>query len=163
MRYPLLIRNKIFTLENLQKQILRWQLFDRKLVFTNGCFDILHQGHLEVLSHAATLGDILIVGVNSDRSVTALKGPHRPVNDETFRSLMLASLTIVDVVIIFDQDTPLELIKAIRPGILVKGGDYKIDQIAGAREVLEYGGEVKLVPLIDGYSTTALINKIQRL
>jgi D-beta-D-heptose 7-phosphate kinase/D-beta-D-heptose 1-phosphate adenosyltransferase len=157
------IHDKIFTVDELKRQLQRWHLLEKKVVFTNGCFDILHKGHLELLSKAASLGDFLVVGVNADLSVKKLKGEHRPVNDESFRSLMLASLTIVDAVIIFPEDTPLELITAIEPDILVKGGDYRADQVVGAEEVMKNGGEVVIVPLVNGYSTTGMIAKIRDL
>ncbi|MBS1749874.1 MAG: D-glycero-beta-D-manno-heptose 1-phosphate adenylyltransferase [Bacteroidetes bacterium] len=163
MKYPALIKNKIFDNNQIKHQVRRWKLLGKKIVFTNGCFDILHKGHLEILSQAATSGDMLIVGLNSDHSVKLLKGEGRPVNDESFRALILASLTIVDAVVLFDELTPSNLIKDIEPDVLLKGGDYSIDQIVGAEEVIKNGGEVKIVPLVKGYSTTALIEKIQQL
>lgn len=163
MKYPQLIKNKIFDGNQLKHQVRRWQLLGKKIVFTNGCFDILHQGHLEILSQAAASGDMLVVGVNSDHSVKNLKGEGRPVNDESFRAFMLASLSIVDAVVLFDEPTPANLINDIEPDVLLKGGDYSIDQIVGAEEVIKNGGEVKIVPLVKGYSTTALIEKIQQL
>lgn len=163
MKYPQLIQHKILDSDQLKHQVRRWKLLGKKIVFTNGCFDILHKGHMEILSQAAASGDMLIVGVNSDQSVKHLKGEGRPVNDESFRALMLASLTIVDAVIIFDDPTPLRLIQQIEPDVLLKGGDYTLDQIVGAEEVIKAGGEVKIVPLVKGYSTTALIEKIQQL
>ncbi len=163
MKYPELISNKILTFDGIRHQVKRWRLLDKNIVFTNGCFDILHEGHLEILSQSAALGDILIVGVNTDNSVKKLKGPNRPVNKELFRAKMLAALTIVDAVVLFDEPTPLELIRIIAPDTLVKGGDYAIDQVVGAEDVIKNGGEVKIVPLVKGYSTTALIQKIQEL
>ena len=163
MRYPQMIQNKIFTRDGIVHQMKRWRLLSKKIVFTNGCFDILHEGHLEVLSKAAEAGDILVVGANTDQSVVRLKGPHRPVHTQEFRALMLASLTIVDAVVLFDEDTPLELIKAIQPDVLVKGGDYTATQIVGAKEVMDSGGEVKVVPLLQGYSTSSLIDQISKL
>lgn len=163
MKYPQLIKNKIFTLDGLKHQVKRWKLLNKKVVFTNGCFDILHQGHIEILSQAAASGDVLVVGINADASVKKLKGESRPVNNENFRALMLASLTIVDAVVTFEEDTPLTLIKTLLPDVLLKGGDYTIDTIVGAREVTENGGEVKIVPFVNGYSTTELIKKIQGL
>ncbi|MDX2046717.1 MAG: D-glycero-beta-D-manno-heptose 1-phosphate adenylyltransferase [Chitinophagaceae bacterium] len=157
------IPNKILSRAELVYQSRRWKFLGKKIVFTNGCFDILHQGHMEVLKQAAALGDVLVVGVNSDASVKRLKGNKRPVNNEAFRSLMLASLTIVDAVSVFDEDTPLELIIALEPDILVKGGDYKPEQVAGGEQVIKNGGEVKIIPLVKGYSTTGLIDKIQQL
>ncbi len=163
MKYPALIKNKILTPDSAKHQAQRWKLLNKKIVFTNGCFDILHQGHIAILSQAAESGDTLIVGINSDASVKRLKGADRPVNDESFRALMLASLTIVDAVVLFEEDTPLNLINLIEPDILLKGGDYAIEQIVGAEEVIKNGGEVKIVPFVNGYSTTALIKKIQQL
>jgi D-beta-D-heptose 7-phosphate kinase/D-beta-D-heptose 1-phosphate adenosyltransferase len=132
----------------------------RSVVFTNGCFDILHRGHLEYLANAASLGNTLVVGVNSDASVKRLKGPLRPVNNEQDRLFALASLLMVDSVCLFDEDTPLSLIEAVKPDVLVKGGDYTIDTIVGAREVLANGGKVEVIPFVEGYSTTGLIEKI---
>lgn len=163
MKYPGLIKNKILTLEGVKHQVKRWRLVGKKIVFTNGCFDILHMGHIEILSKAAEAGDILIVGMNTDASVKRLKGPSRPVNDQSFRALMLASLTIVDAVVLFDEDTPLELIKEIEPDVLLKGGDYQLSQVVGAEEVVKNGGEVTIVPLVKGFSTSSLIQKIQEL
>lgn len=138
-------------------------MLQKKIVFTNGCFDILHKGHLEILSQAASFGDILVVGVNADSSVKKLKGEERPINDESFRSAMLASMLIIDGVTIFEEETPLELIKEIEPDVLVKGGDYTVSQIIGAEEVIKNGGEIKVVPFVKGYSTTSIIQKIQTL
>lgn len=163
MKYPELIKNKILSLNDAAHQAKRWRLLNKKVVFTNGCFDILHRGHIEILSQAAASGDVLIVGINSDASVKRLKGNDRPVNDEFFRALMLASLTIIDAVVLFEEDTPLNLINLIQPDVLLKGGDYAIEQIVGAEEVIKNGGEVKIVPFVKGYSTTTLIQKIQQL
>jgi D-glycero-beta-D-manno-heptose 1-phosphate adenylyltransferase len=157
------IQKKIFGLPALARQVSQWKFLQKKIVFTNGCFDILHEGHIHSLSQAAASGDILIVGVNTDDSVKRLKGNSRPVNTEHSRLLILASLTIVDAVILFNEDTPLELIKTVMPDVLVKGGDYTVDQIAGAGEVIANGGEVKIIPLLQGFSTTGLIEKIHRL
>lgn len=157
------IQKKIYDLPSLIKQVNQWKFLQKKIVFTNGCFDILHQGHIYSLSQAASFGDVLIVAANSDASVKKLKGETRPVNNEHSRSLILASLVIVDAVIIFNEGTPLELIKTLLPGVLVKGGDYTVEQIAGAKEVIANGGEVKIVPLLQGFSTTGLIDKIHRL
>ena len=150
---------KIFEREQLDRQLKVWKLLDKKIVFTNGVFDILHQGHLILLSEAASFADILIVGINSDASVKRLKGDSRPVNDEHSRALLLASLVMVDAVIIFEEDTPLELIKMIMPHVMVKGGDYTIEEIVGAKETLDNGGEVKIIPIEKGFSTTSIIEK----
>lgn len=152
---------KIFDIETLTRQLRIWNFFDKKIVFTNGVFDIFHRGHISLLSEAASLADILIVGVNADASVKRLKGNDRPVNDEHSRALLLASLMMVDAVIIFTEDTPLELIKIIKPNVLVKGGDYKIENIVGAKEVMENGGEVKIVNIVDGFSTTSILKNLK--
>jgi len=132
----------------------------KSIVFTNGVFDILHPGHIFSLSQAATEADFLIVGVNSDNSVKRLKGTARPINNQDSRVLLLASLLMVDAVVIFEEDTPLELINSIRPDVLVKGGDYAIEQIVGAKEVQLNGGRVVINPIIAGYSTTDIIDKL---
>ncbi|MGN6165690.1 MAG: D-glycero-beta-D-manno-heptose 1-phosphate adenylyltransferase [Flavisolibacter sp.] len=155
------IPNKILTLPELQRKIAQWRLLSKKIAFTNGCFDILHAGHIASLTEAAKHGDYLIVGLNADASIKGLKGENRPVNDERSRALVLASLTMVDAVIIFSEPTPLELIKAIQPDALVKGGDYTIEDIVGAKEVINGGGQVIINPIVKGFSTTAIINKLQ--
>jgi len=155
------LSQKIFSAGELKLQLKRWDLLGKKIVFTNGVFDILHRGHIQILSEAATYADILIVGVNSDSSVKRLKGNSRPINAENSRALILAALIMVDAVIIFEEDTPLELIKLIRPDVLVKGGDYTLDTIVGAKEVIENNGEVKIIPLEEGFSTTGIINKFK--
>jgi rfaE bifunctional protein nucleotidyltransferase chain/domain len=143
-------------------RVARWKFLGKRIVFTNGCFDILHSGHLELLSGAAALGDILVVGVNSDASVARLKGPGRPVNDEGFRARMLASLSVVDAVCMFGEDTPAELISQIVPDVLVKGGDYAPDDIVGAGTVRAMGGEVVVIPLVQGQSSSNTIERIRR-
>jgi D-beta-D-heptose 7-phosphate kinase/D-beta-D-heptose 1-phosphate adenosyltransferase len=155
------IPDKIFTLNELKHQINRWHLLNKKIVFTNGVFDILHEGHIASLSEAALYGHVLLVGINSDASVKRLKGESRPVNNEGSRTLLMASLVMVDGVIVFDEDTPLNLITAIMPDVLVKGGDYTIEQIVGATEVIANGGEVKIVPILEGFSTTGIIEKMK--
>ena len=136
---------------------------DRRVVFTNGCFDILHRGHIEYLARARSLGDLLVVGVNTDASVRRLeKGSDRPFNAERDRALVVASLEVVDAVTIFDEDTPLELIEALLPDVLVKGGDYSIDQVVGRGVVERAGGEVRILPFVSGFSTTDLINRIRK-
>ena len=134
---------------------------NKKIVFTNGCFDILHKGHVTYLAEASKLGDLLVIGVNSDASVKRLKGPDRPINNEQDRAYVLSQLKSVDFTEIFTEDTPLNLILKIKPKVLVKGGDWKIDQIVGAKEVIGAGGEVFSLNFVDGYSTTSIINKIQ--
>jgi len=135
----------------------------RKIVFTNGCFDILHHGHIDLLAKAADEGNILVVGVNTDASVKRLKGPERPVNNEQDRAFQLAALLCVDAVCLFNEDTPKELLDALQPDVLVKGGDYTIDTIVGAPEIQARGGRVVVVPFVEGYSTTSLISKIRSL
>ncbi len=152
---------KIFTLSNLLKQLACWRITNKTVAFTNGCFDILHEGHIFSLSQAAKEADYLIVGINSDKSVQALKGPERPINKETSRALLLSNLSIVDAVVVFNDQTPLELIKSILPDVIVKGGDYTVDQIAGAKEVLANGGRVVINPIVTGFSTTGIIRQIK--
>ncbi len=134
---------------------------NKKIVFTNGCFDILHRGHVSYLAEARKLGDILVIGLNADASVKRLKGPERPINNENDRQFVLSQLKSVDFVEIFPEDTPLNLILKVKPKVLVKGGDWKIDQIVGAKEVIQDGGEVFSLNFVNGYSTTSLIQKIQ--
>lgn len=157
------ISSKILTLPELGKKLAQWWLLRKSIVFTNGCFDILHAGHIASLTEAAGHGDILLIGLNADASTRELKGEGRPVNDENSRAIVLASLSVVDAVVIFSAPTPLDLILTARPDVLVKGGDYTIDQIAGAKEVMEWGGRVVINPIVEGFSTTSLINKIQKL
>ena len=143
--------------------IAQWRNLGKKFAFTNGCFDILHRGHIFSLSQAAAEADYLVVGLNSDSSTKKLKGEGRPVNDERSRALILASLLIVDAVTIFEEDTPRDLIVSIMPDVMVKGGDYAVDQVAGAKEVIENGGRVVINPIVEGYSTTGLVKNIQGL
>ena len=159
MKNPQAIDNKIFDLPSLQRRVNQWRHLGKTIAFTNGCFDILHEGHIYSLSEAAKEADILIVGVNSDASVKKLKGESRPINNEQSRSKILASLLIVDAVIIFTEDTPLELIKTILPDVLVKGGDYKVEEIAGSKEVIANGGRVVINPILEGFSTTAILRR----
>ena len=132
----------------------------KKLVFTNGCFDIIHRGHVEYLQAAKNLGDVLVVGLNSDSSVRRLKGKNRPINSQEDRAVVIDGLKSVDYVIIFNEDTPAQLIGEINPNVLVKGGDYKIDEIVGRETVWQNGGEVKIIPLVKGRSTKGIIEKI---
>lgn len=155
------IRNaKILDLEVLKKHIAGLKVKGETIVFTNGCFDIIHSGHLHTLSEAKALGTKLIVGINSDASVKRLKGEKRPVLSEDERALIVAALSFVDFVILFEEDTPFNLIKNITPTILVKGGDYKIEEIVGADIVLNNGGSVEMIPFLTGFSTTNTIEKI---
>ncbi len=156
------IKNKILSAKKAQKKVLKWKSKGETIVFTNGCFDILHYGHIHYLAQAKKLGNRLIIGLNSSASVSRLKGKHRPINDDATRSHLLAALEMVDLVIFFDQDTPLELIIDLEPNILVKGGDYKPKEIVGYSEVKSKGGKVKILPFIDGYSTTKIEQKIKK-
>ncbi|HEY1063031.1 MAG TPA: D-glycero-beta-D-manno-heptose 1-phosphate adenylyltransferase [Daejeonella sp.] len=155
------IKSKIYTREQIKAVLNIWRLLEKKVVFTNGCFDLLHLGHIDYLSKAADMGDKLVIGLNSDASASALKGPGRPITDQLSRSVMLASFSFVDAVVIFDEPTPLHLIELVRPDILVKGADYSIEQIVGADLVLQYGGEVKTIEYLSGYSTTLIEKKIR--
>lgn len=152
---------KLFGLPELDEKIRQWRREGQRLVFTNGCFDLLHPGHISLLRQAAAMGDKLIVGLNSDASVKRLKGPQRPIQDEQSRALLLAALQAVDAVILFGEDTPEDLVRAIRPDILVKGSDYKPEEVAGAAFVKSYGGQVRLIELVDGCSTTDLTRRIK--
>lgn len=153
------VSEKIHTLESLKQRIAQWRVLRKTVAFTNGCFDILHKGHIYSLSLAAKEADYLIVAVNSDPSVKKLKGPGRPYNTQDARAGLLASLLMTDAVIVFEEDTPLELIKQLQPDVLVKGGDYTVDQVAGAKEVIANGGRVVINPLLEGFSTTSIIQK----
>ena len=155
------IQNKILTLAEAKRRIAQWRVLDNKVVFTNGCFDILHAGHIFSFLEASKEGEFLIVGLNADASVKQLKGKNRPVNDEHSRALLVAALAMVDAVVIFSEPTPLELIKVLQPDVLVKGGDYKVEEIAGAKEVIAWGGKVVINPILNGFSTTDIINKLQ--
>lgn len=156
------IKSKIYTLSELIEQSKIWRSKGDKIVFTNGCFDLVHRGHVEVLANTADLGDRLIVGLNTDTSIHKLKGEKRPVIDENSRAILLASLQFIDAIVLFSEATPYQLIEAILPDILAKGGDYKVEEITGHELVLRNGGEVILVPFIDGFSTTNIINKIKQ-
>jgi len=153
-------RQKILSWEQIDQWVAYWRFLEQKIVFTNGCFDILHLGHLTYLEEAAKLGDVLVVGLNSDESVRRLKGPSRPVFSQEARARLLAALEFVEAVLIFEEETPLRLIEKIRPDVLVKGGDYTPETIVGADLVRSYGGQVEVLPLVPGYSTTALIQRL---
>ncbi|MBX2979565.1 MAG: D-glycero-beta-D-manno-heptose 1-phosphate adenylyltransferase [Flavobacteriales bacterium] len=153
---------RVVDLVQVQRLCNIWRMKGDRIVFTNGCFDILHRGHVEYLQEAAALGDRLVIGLNTDDSVRRLgKGDGRPYNDQDSRAKVLAALRLVDAVVLFDQDTPLELIQAIGPDVLVKGGDYTEDKIVGAEVVKARGGEVRSLKLVDGYSTTGLVDRIR--
>jgi D-glycero-beta-D-manno-heptose 1-phosphate adenylyltransferase len=155
------IDKKIFTLPQLLFQLAAWRVTHQTIAFTNGCFDILHEGHIFSLAQAAKEANYLIVGVNSDSSTKKLKGPDRPVNHERSRALLLANLVMVDAVVIFEEDTPLQLITTLLPDVLVKGGDYTIEQIVGSKEVIANGGRVVINPIVEGFSTTGIIEQIK--
>jgi rfaE bifunctional protein nucleotidyltransferase chain/domain len=157
------IEEKIFNEGQLKARLNVWRLLEKKIVFTNGCFDLVHLGHIDYLANAADLGDRLIVGLNSDKSTSDIKGPNRPITDERSRAFMLASMSFVDAVILFDDKTPINLIKLVNPDILVKGADYTIDQIVGSDIVLQNGGSVQTLEYLPGYSTTLIEKKIRSL
>ncbi len=155
------IKNKITNLSKIDFILSYHKFKNHKIVFTNGCFDIIHRGHIEYLSKAADMGDVLIVGLNTDNSVKRIKGKSRPLQDEYTRALILSALQFVSNVILFDEDTPVELIKKIKPDILVKGADYKIQDIAGADIVKAYGGKVETIEITEGFSTSNIIDKLK--
>lgn len=156
------VKQKIYTSDNLPFRLAQWRFQNKKIVFTNGCFDLLHYGHIDYLAAARALGDVLIVGINSTESVQRLKGKHRPIKDDITRQYLLASLFFVDAVIEFLEDTPLKLIQLVQPDILVKGGDWAVENIVGSELVLAKGGEVKSLSFVEGYSTTAIEEKIRK-
>jgi D-beta-D-heptose 7-phosphate kinase/D-beta-D-heptose 1-phosphate adenosyltransferase len=156
------VTQKILSFEQAAHRARQWRITGKKIAFTNGVFDIIHSGHIFSLSQAAKEADYLVVGLNSDASVKRLKGESRPVNNQESRALVLASLLIVDAVIVFEQDTPLELIQTVMPDVLIKGGDYTLDQIVGAGEVLANGGRVVINPILEGFSTTEIINRMRK-
>jgi D-beta-D-heptose 7-phosphate kinase/D-beta-D-heptose 1-phosphate adenosyltransferase len=156
------IAKKIMTLEQAKAFMQACKTIGKTVAFTNGCFDILHQGHLFSLAQTAKEADYLLVGLNSDASVKKLKGPERPINNTESRASILANLVLVDVVVVFGEDTPLELIQTLLPDVLVKGGDYTIDTIVGAKEVIANGGKVIINPIVEGFSTTNIIEKIKK-
>lgn len=162
MKRPELIPHKILTAQQAVQQVAQWRLLNKTIAFTNGVFDLLHQGHIFSLSGAAAEADRLVVGLNSDASVKRLKGPERPVNSQESRALLLASLAIVDAVVIFEEDTPAELIRSLLPEVLVKGGDYTVDQIVGAADVIAAGGRVVINPILEGFSTTSIIEQLKK-
>ncbi len=159
MRRPEIIQQKIYLLPELLLKLAGVRLLGKTIGFTNGVFDIIHQGHIASLSQAAKEADFLIVGLNADSSVKKIKGPSRPINDQQSRAIVLASLLMVDAVVLFEDETPLELVKAIMPDVMVKGGDYKIEQIAGAKEVIANGGKIVINPTLEGFSTTEIIGR----
>lgn len=156
------IDEKIMNLEQAKAFMQACKVTGKTVAFTNGCFDILHPGHLFSLAQTAKEADYLLVGLNSDASVKRLKGPERPINSTSSRAIVLANLVLVDAVVVFEEDTPLDLIKALLPDVLVKGGDYTIDTIVGAKEVIANGGKVIINPIVEGFSTTNIIEKIKK-
>ena len=156
------IAKKIMTLEQAKAFMQACKTIGKTVAFTNGCFDILHPGHLFSLAQTAKEADYLLVGLNSDASVKRLKGPARPINTTESRASILANLVLVDVVVVFEEDTPLQLIQTLLPDVLVKGGDYTIDTIVGAKEVIANGGKVIINPIVEGFSTTNIIEKIKK-
>jgi rfaE bifunctional protein nucleotidyltransferase chain/domain len=154
------IKDKIVDAVEVERLVNRWKLKDDTIVFTNGCFDLLHKGHFEYLAKAASLGDRVVIGLNSDASVKALKGENRPFNNEEARSLGLASLHLSDAIVVFDDDTPASLIELIEPDVLVKGGDWNKEDIVGGDFVEGNGGKVEVIETTDGYSTTSIIDRL---
>lgn len=155
--------NKLVSTSKAQEIISALQAQNKKVVFTNGCFDLVHPGHIDYLRKARACGDVLIIGLNSDGSIKRLKGTQRPINDFEFRSIILSAFEFVDYIVKFEDNTPLFLIKQLKPNVLVKGSDYTVDKIVGAKEVLENGGEVKTIEFLEGFSSTLIINKIRNL
>ena len=156
-----ILNSKILDKERLLVKLTDWKEENKKIVFTNGCFDLIHLGHIEVIARSADLGDILIIGVNTDNSIKILKGKNRPIVEEISRAKQLAALEFVDAVVLFDQDTPIDLIKMINPNVITKGSDYNTDQVIGNDIVTQNDGEVVIIPLTQGYSTTSILEKIK--
>ncbi len=156
-----IIESKILEGKQIDRMLAYWNFKDYKIVFTNGCFDILHKGHLDFLARASDLGDVMVVGLNTDRSVRAIKGPGRPMLDENSRRMLLASLSFVTAVILFDEETPVELIRQVQPDILVKGSDYSLEEIVGREIVTEMGGEVFTLDIVKGYSSSTIIDSLK--
>lgn len=162
MRFVDGFEKKIMTLKEAKAMMHAWKVIGKTVAFTNGCFDILHPGHLFSIAQAAKEADYLIVGLNSDDSIKRLKGPGRPINDTASRAIIIANLAMVDAIVVFEEDTPHALISALLPDVLVKGGDYTIDTIVGAKEVIANGGKVIINPIVEGFSTTNIIEKIKK-
>ena len=157
------IQSKIMALPELAKVVAEWKAKGEKVVFTNGVFDLIHMGHITYMADAASLGTKLIIGLNADSSVKRLKGPERPINNQDSRALLLAAMLFIDAVVIFEEDTPLNLISTLLPDVLAKGGDYTVETIVGAKEVMANGGEVEVISFVDGFSSTAIIKKIRHI
>ena len=162
MRFVEGIEKKILSIDAAKALISSWKVTGKTVAFTNGCFDILHPGHLFSIAQAAKEADYLVLGLNSDASIKRLKGPERPINSTESRALVMANLVLVDAVVVFEQDTPYELITTLMPDVLVKGGDYTIETIVGAKEVIANGGKVIINPIVEGFSTTSIIEKIKK-
>ncbi len=160
MNYLESIKHKIVTLDNAVSKVAQWRKESCKVVFTNGCFDLLHLGHIEYLSKAASYGDFLVIGLNTDASVSHIKGKTRPINDEKSRAMVLASLAFVSLVVLFSEETPYKLIKTLQPDVLIKGADYKAEEIVGYDVVTSRGGSVLTIELVSGYSTSAIEKRI---
>ena len=154
-------KHKILNLEESLRRIASWRVHNYSIVFTNGCFDLLHLGHLDYLEKASRLGDKLVIGLNADVSVKMLKGENRPIHDQETRSQMLEAMEFVDMVVIFDEETPQALVEAVSPDVMVKGGDYQVSEIAGADFVLANGGKVEIIPFLEGHSSTGVIERIR--
>ena len=163
MSYHSKAQHKLHTCESLERWLNIWRFQGKKIVFTNGCFDILHRGHVDYLTRARDLGDVLVLGLNSDASVKRLgKSPERPINTEDSRAAVLGGLECIDAIVVFDEDTPYELIRYVQPDVLVKGSDYKAEDIVGYDIVKAKGGEVMTIPFVQGFSTTGLIEKLKK-
>lgn len=162
MHYLELIQSKIFSQNQISKSIKVWKNESKTIVFTNGCFDLIHKGHIEYLAIAKSLGDKLIIGLNSDNSVKRLKGEQRPINNQESRALLLASFLFTDAIVVFEEDTPEKIIELLSPDILVKGGDYNDKEIVGADYVKNKGGRVEIIPLVEGYSSSNIIKIISK-
>lgn len=154
--------NKLQTAEELKRTIAQWKVKDNTVVFTNGCFDILHAGHIHILEEAKKQGDKLIVALNTDTSVKKLKGKNRPINAELDRAKIISAIEVVDVVVLFNEETPLNLIIALKPNVLVKGGDYTKNEIVGAKEIEHWDGKVVIIPFLEGFSSTSIIEKMKK-
>ena len=157
------LNHKIYSLAELENQVNTWKQAGKEVVFTNGCFDMIHKGHIEMLARTADLGDKLIIGLNSDTSIKRLKGESRPITQQQSRAMLLASFSFVDAVVLFSEETPINLIGSLLPDVLAKGGDYDIETIVGHKIVQKNGGKIILVPFIDGFSSTSIIEKIRKL
>jgi D-glycero-beta-D-manno-heptose 1-phosphate adenylyltransferase len=155
------LQSKIYTLDQLIDEVINWKDQNKKIVFTNGCFDLIHLGHVEVLARSSDLGDKLIVAINSDESIAKIKGTNRPIIEEESRVKQIAALDFVDAVILFQQDTPIKIISSITPNVITKGGDYKTSDVVGHEIIQGNNGEVAIIPLTQGYSTTSILDKIK--